>query len=793
MNTRRTLQIFLSGLLILVFLALPAAPAPTAVHAQSGGNWWEVEPEPENPSPFYDSILYSEIAPRLREIELTSDRVSVEVMGQSDAGRNLFLVTVSAPEAKGHMGRYRAIRNAMIRDPEHAQELVDKFPDFKVPVWINGSIHGNEYPGTDAAMRLIEQFAYDNSPEVLAVLDKVILLVNVVQNPDGRVLGTRQNANGFDLNRDFITASQPEVRATIAQLAKWNPMVMLDLHGFVNPMLIEPCTPPHNPNYEYDLYIKWALPQAEAMAAEVFERTGEDAQIPFLEDPLGWDDWPPTYAPMYAMFHGSYGHTLETPSRSELGVDAHFAAVWGMLDFVTANQKEMIHDQIEIFRRGFLDLPQMLIPDEILDQTAFDQFNELTIKEFPHAYVIQADAPAQYSDHQVARLVDFLLLNDVQVEKANQDFVADGVAYPKGSYIVWMNQPKRGLANTILEDGADLSDIAGLFFYSPPSVWSNPLLWGATRTSIADEFDVSTSPVSHSAMPQGSINGNSASYYAFTPNNLAAYQAANDLLGRNQDVWQAEAAFNAAGMDFPAGTLIVDRRMGRVLATKFGQDVYGLSELPAETAALELPRMAVYADEGTRHALRVLGFPFDNLSLTDLRDGLMDEQYEVFVNRNATWSTIRADGQAAFMDFYAAGGDYIGLRSTGAGFAVDAGIIEASYAVNDGNAIVSLDYAPGDELAAGFWAQDAAFVFSPTWFTSLGADVQTTASLGGGAFLISGFWPGWQTSGAAGMPVVVHQELGANYSTLIGIDNTFRGHPENTFRLLGNAIYSAQD
>jgi hypothetical protein len=53
-----------------------------------------VTPEPENPSPCYDSILHSEIAPKLREIETNSNQVRVEVMGQSAGGRNLFLVTL---------------------------------------------------------------------------------------------------------------------------------------------------------------------------------------------------------------------------------------------------------------------------------------------------------------------------------------------------------------------------------------------------------------------------------------------------------------------------------------------------------------------------------------------------------------------------------------------------------------------------------------------------------------------------------------------------------------------------
>ena len=115
----------------------------------------------------------------------------------------------------GRLGQSQSIRQQMLKDPEKAQEMIDGFGDFKVPVFINGSIHGNEYPGTDASMRLIEKLAFEDRPEVQQILDNMILLINVVQNPDGRVLGTRGNANGIDINRDFLTQSQPETRATI--------------------------------------------------------------------------------------------------------------------------------------------------------------------------------------------------------------------------------------------------------------------------------------------------------------------------------------------------------------------------------------------------------------------------------------------------------------------------------------------------------------------------------------------------------------------------------------------------
>ena len=84
----------LLSLLVIAALALAFFPVQAAAPAQSQGNWWEVTPEPEVPSPYYDSILYSEIPPLLRQIEQTSNRVRVEVIGQSAGGRNLFLVTL---------------------------------------------------------------------------------------------------------------------------------------------------------------------------------------------------------------------------------------------------------------------------------------------------------------------------------------------------------------------------------------------------------------------------------------------------------------------------------------------------------------------------------------------------------------------------------------------------------------------------------------------------------------------------------------------------------------------------
>ncbi len=787
-------MIMLASLLVISFSAL-ASPAQN----RGQGNWWAVKPEPENPSGQYDSILYSEIAPKLREIEVNSNRVKVDVIGQSAGGRNLFLVTLSDPQAMGRLGKYQAIRNTMLRDPEKAQDMIAKFGDFKVPVFINGSIHGDEYPGVDASIRLIETLAYSDDPEVLEILDNVILLVNVVQNPDGRVQGTRHNAAGFDLNRDFITQSQPEVRATVDVLTAWNPMVMLDLHGFVNPMLIEPCTPPHNPNYEYDLYINWAFRQAEAMEAELFAQTGFDALIPYRDWSDGWDDWPPIFAPMYAMYHGAYGHTLETPYRDERGVDAHYAAVWGALNFVVENREEMIHDQLEIFRRGFLDLPQQLIPPDLLEETPYDQYNELTLMDFPAGYAIPKDGPLQQSPYEAARLVDFLLRNDVQVDQVNKAFAIDGVIYPKGTYFVSMNQPKRGLANTILWAGWDISEDPGLTMYDI-SGWSHPLLWGVTVAEMEEDQTLSRNPINRADPIAGSVEGGRAGAYAYLPSNNAAVLATNQLLARGEAVYRMEEAFVDKGRSFGAGTFIIPGGKGasaiaNELANMYGLDVFRLQKIPSEAILMTRQKVAVEGDEGIVYYLNKFDFDYEVVSEADIAAGL--DGYDVFVNDWWWWTDFDGTAQAALSAFFDGGGDYVGIGADGVRFAYEGELLDFEYTHKSWfwsyNGVTAMDYDGADPLTADYPAQSHGFVYSPLWFTDWSDDVTVAAEYAEGDFFVSGYWPGWPTSGAAGKPVVVHGQYGDGEISLMGINPTFRAHPEHTFRLVANGIYNGLD
>ena len=149
----------------------------------------------------------------------------------------------------------------MTTDPGAAQDLLATFgTDVKMPIFIEANIHGGEREGTDAMLQVLRDLVttpYGEHPVVDDVLDHSILIIIPSQNPDGRYLGTRANSNGFDMNRDLLVQSQPEIRANIRLQLEWLAPVMFAMHGYVNPTLIDGLTKPHNPGLEYDIFANW--------------------------------------------------------------------------------------------------------------------------------------------------------------------------------------------------------------------------------------------------------------------------------------------------------------------------------------------------------------------------------------------------------------------------------------------------------------------------------------------------------------------------------------------------------
>jgi hypothetical protein len=319
----------------------------------------------------------------------------------------------------------------------------------------------------------------------------------ITMNPDGRVAGTRANANGFNLNRDFITQTQPETAAVRDVIIDTQALVMLDLHGYVNGTLIEPTTPPHGRTTSTTCSSstptptrcgwsarswRWATPRKTTACSR--------RRSPSATGPEGWDDWPPIFTPQYAAFHGTVSHTIEIPlrvnnddynlpaaelrRRAAINTAVAAATVRASIWYVMNNRRELIADQIEIFRRGEAGEPQ---PDRDRDRARLRAGGRLH-DDVPAGRTSSRSAGTSVPHRPRSGSWDFLAVNDVEVRRASAAFRFGGRTYPRGTYVVDMHQAKRGLANVILEAGGDVTERVDAMY--DISAWSHRLLWGAS-------------------------------------------------------------------------------------------------------------------------------------------------------------------------------------------------------------------------------------------------------------------------------------------------------------------------
>jgi hypothetical protein len=759
-------------------------------------------PDPENPADRSVKLgltPYHAIAPRLNALQRLGDRVSVEVAGRSAGGHRLYLVTVTAPETTAEARAQERMRELIENAPATAAKSQEIKARYKAPVFFNSNIHGNEWEGTDASLRIVERLATAGDKRTKDLLAHSRLYFNITANPDGRIAGTRANANGFDLNRDFVTASQPETRAMRQIEIDKQPAVMLDLHGYVNGTLIEPTTPPHGENYEYDLFLKNTYANALGMESAVnglgytpAQDGVEPAQIPFRDQEEGWDDWPPIFTPQYAAFHGTVAaHTVEIPlavnnslydslpvaelrRRSAINTAVAGAAITATLDFVRERRTSLIADQIEVFRRGAAGAAQVPVSEETVPGVPGIGPEDVYTTDFPRAYVIPSGSTA------AARLVDHLLANDVRVGRASRELRLGGRAYPKGSYVVDMRQPKRGLANALLADGRDISDKVSVMY--DISGWSLGRLWGATVTPVPSGSlaGAPLRPVRAAARvgfvaPRGDLR-----LRLTDPREIAAL---NSLLRQGVSVRRAAD-----------GSAIVPAS-ARALAAEAARthDVVFDATRQKGTAGPRRTRVAAAVTPGELFALREMNFEVTPVSTAVLNAGFDWSSVDVlFVSAGLDRDALTGGARTALDAFLGAGHGLVGRGVVGAGLSADTGLLAAKAVEGNGDANGVVRVVNSGPMTAGApGSPDHGFVYAPVWFTDLGPGVRVEQAYAAGNPLVSGHWrPLPDGSGgpaaAAGQAAVVS----GPQAVLFGTEPLFRDHPKGEFAQVGRALFT---
>jgi hypothetical protein len=838
-------RIRLYVVLALGLLAAPLTAAGTAA-AEIAPPWCGT-PEPDAAESLpstgpgnFPHIPYYAIGCTLESIAAQSDgRMTVEVVGRSATGRDMYQVVINALETKQQRRDYRNWRDIhedALDDPKYAQRQIGSFlkygDDFKIPLFIQGGIHGNEYEGVDASMQLIERLAltpYGTDAAVDEILDHAIVIFNPIQNPDGRVAGTRANGNGFDLNRDFMTQSQPETKNSITIMKRWFAPDMLDLHGYVTPTLIEATTKPHNPSIEYDLWLKWN--QARIDANEVaMNAIGQQIQRPIndwcvdadLPPPggicddgnppgpavaEGWDDWGPFYAPMYHQHVGLNSSTVEMCSGTSCGGrvgsrQAQYTVSWSTLLYDVENRHELYSDMITIYQRGDTDAPR---PD--CCPPPFDVANNWML-DYPQAYVIPRGA-GQRSDAEANRLVEFLLFNDIEVHEITSDYRFGGQTFEDGSYVVFMAQPRRGLADTALSLGTDISAQISIL-YAPPASWSHGYLWGADVVTIPDgaTFKPWKHELKKPAKLKGGIEKGSATHYALALDSPTAVRTLNALLADGVAAQLALASFPAAsGGTLAAGSAIfaaADSHAIDAAGKDSGLTFRRAGPLPAVEPIDRSPRIAVFTNavDQSVWSLRNLGFTADPVGTAVLNSAPTDPlaNYDVVFSTAGYPSAANPTARARLTAFFAAGGGYIGGGANGAAFLATGGQVTGlTAATRSGNGRSGIVYwantgGAGSPITGAYPDQDTAIMDPPTWLTSIPTGWSADGRFPALGFFASGLWAFDAPSATAPTSAVIAHgtsTAGSSRMTVFAMNPLYRADPEREWPMLGSAAYWA--
>jgi dipeptidyl aminopeptidase/acylaminoacyl peptidase len=113
----------------------------------------------------------------------------------------------------------------------------------RMVVYLQGNIHAGEVDGKEALLMLARDLA---TAKERPLLKELVIVIAPILNADGNErmaktnrpeqngpvegVGVRPNAQGLDLNRDFVKLESPEVRALVRFVNKWNPAIVVDTH-----------------------------------------------------------------------------------------------------------------------------------------------------------------------------------------------------------------------------------------------------------------------------------------------------------------------------------------------------------------------------------------------------------------------------------------------------------------------------------------------------------------------------------------------------------------------------------
>jgi hypothetical protein len=669
--------------------AAPAARRQAAVPAPAGVLGF-------TPGDDYKLADFSQIKDYFEKLDAASDRVMVSSAGKSTEGRDMLVAVISSDANLRELARYKDIARRLAR--VHGLSDADAHAlaaEGKAIVWIDNGLHASEVASAQQAMTLAWRVATDESPEMRAVRDNVILVLLPTINPDGldkvvdwyrRTLNTPhqdsampwlyQKYIGHDNNRDFYMQTQAETRVLSHLLyEEWLPEILYNQHQGTWPprIFVPPFPDPFNPNI--DPLIMRSIDLVGGAMLRRFESEGKDGVISRHE----FSTWYDGSIRTTAYFHNivgiltETGHASATPytyARADFPreLDDGISTSEPSTNYPNPWKGGTLHlkDAVDYMLTGSLGVLDVAAKYRESFLYGIYQVGARQIEkgksDAPRAYVIP---PQQHDLPAAALFVETLMRGGVEVHRADTPFTADGKVYDAGSWVVRLDQPFRPFAKDLLEPQRypDVRSSAGGTPVPPYDIagWTLAYQMGVRAVAIQTPFDAMLTRLENFPSVTGRIRTGPDSVqdernarahaiaapglYLLDPSANQAFAAVNALLAAGLSVSRAATRPSDGGPGWTHGAFAVVARTpaeAELLTTAVRQ--HGVvADLIGRPKVIALPRIrpariALYRswianiDEGwTRWVLEQFGFQYTTVTNADIQAGHLTDRFDVVI------------------------------------------------------------------------------------------------------------------------------------------------------------------